>query len=69
MPDDKLVVREWEIPIPPELDKTSGISAKRVMDSYVMTFTGTTMDLCIMAAQLLRTAGVKSLQVKEVLDG
>ncbi len=66
MPADKDVVKDWEIPLPPELTLACGIGVDQVGDSWTLTFTGSKMQLCILASTLLRAAGVKKLEVDKV---
>lgn len=61
MSEHEQVVRDWRIPIPDELDKYSGIGVLRQGDDYVMTFRGTGQQLCILAVEMLRTAGKQDL--------
>jgi hypothetical protein len=64
MPTDNehnTVVKKWEIPIPPELDLDCGISTRKDGEAYVMEFTGTDLDLCVLAVQMLRIAGATNI--------
>jgi hypothetical protein len=70
MPNEhQTVIKNFRIPIPPELDKTCGIGAERDGDSYVMKFTGTDQDLCVMAVVMLRHVGARNITVEEKTTG